>query len=146
MGHLLLNVCGYLNGQGNEACLFRENGMIAHMILIEPCDYAVTISGNSFVKLFFHCTQPVFLLFHSLGICAYLSPEIEIAIPEWFLISAGVNPIPIHSKRPKENTFVVLPEIVVEEEQTFGFEFEEHWIDQLHHIIPRHARKQCPKF
>ena len=56
-----------------------------------------------------------------------------------------MNPVPVHAESPQDHPLIVLAQIVVEKEQSLGFQLEEHRIDELYYVVASHLGKKRPQ-
>ena len=93
----------------DKLCLVGECQMIAGVIFIQSCSYAVAVGCNLLIQAAFVCTNPVAHLCHRNIVCAQTVAKIEIRVSERLCSAAGVDPIIIHSVCTHKHPLVVFP-------------------------------------
>ena len=110
--------------------------MIAHPILIQAGNDAITVLDNHFVETMLGCTYLPIQHFHPCRIVlSQLLSDIEVAVSQRHLMAVDIHPVEIHTKGSQEYLAIMLAQIVVYGEDSFGFQFEKHRIYQLNDII-----------
>ena len=56
-----------------------------------------------------------------------------------------MHPVPVHAEGAEEHAAVVAAQVVVEEIETLGLQFEEHGVDELHDVIALQSWQQAPE-